>query len=443
MGKPAGGKIRWSWGLLASAVILGVALIIASWSNDRSAREAAQALHNGQARVFERAIFGALRNAEREESPDLQATADSLLIDYSTEGLRYIVLIGPDNKRAAAGISVAENDSIGVEELRYRLTTIGSRVRVALFRHPSGSNSADGRPPEQASPADATPAPREDDDHRRRDIRPAGVIFEFEPVAAMRLVERARGLMLFGMAAAIAMLAVAFVSWNMSRRYERALRHMEDQRRLSLLGEMSAVLAHEIRNPLASLKGHAQLLVEKLPPGGLELRKAETVVREATRLEALTSDLLDFVRLGPVKRAPADPTALVQTSIEEVDPDGFELQAGAAPESWLFDADRMRQVMVNLLRNARQSSPAEAPPPVVTLSASAGRLIIEVRDHGAGLPAGDEQHIFDPFFTTRATGTGLGLAVARRIVEHHGGKLSAANHPKGGAVFRVELPERS
>jgi two-component system sensor histidine kinase HydH len=236
------------------------------------------------------------------------------------------------------------------------------------------------------------------------------------------------------------LLAVAAVSWRMSRRYEAALLKLQDQRRLSVLGEMSAVLAHEIRNPLASLKGHAQLLAEKLPAESAELGNARTVVREATRLEALTTDLLDFVRMGPVDRASVDPVVLVRSAIEDVGPGGFTLRADGAPKRWSLDSIRLRRVLVNLLRNARRATPAGARVPEISVSIRAGALVVEVRDFGAGLPARQAERIFDPFFTTRAAGTGLGLAVARRIVEHHGGTLTAADHPEGGAVFRIELP---
>jgi two-component system sensor histidine kinase HydH len=274
----------------------------------------------------------------------------------------------------------------------------------------------------------------------RRSPRHGGVIFEFEPLVATRLMEQARGLLAFGLAAAVVMMLVAGVSWGMSRRYERAKRHLEQERRLSLLGEMSAVLAHEIRNPLASLKGHAQLLAEHLPADSPDRRKADRVVMESSRLEALTSDLLDFVRVGPLERAPVDPVPILQASIEEAAGGGFDLRREQAPPSWPLDAARVRQVFINVLRNAHQASRPGDARPEVGLRVEGDLLVVTVRDHGEGLPKGQEERIFDPFFTTRTTGTGLGLAVARRIVELHGGTLTAANHPQGGAVFRIALP---
>src|SRR5690606_39259992 len=125
-------------------------------------------------------------------------------------------------------------------------------------------------------------------------------IVEFEPVVATTLVSRAsRSLVLAALSATILTLAAALF-WRTSERYAAARVRMEEQRRLSVLGEMSAVLAHDIRNPLASLKGTAQLLAEKLPPGSKELQRADRIVAESIRLETLTSDLLDFARTGPI-----------------------------------------------------------------------------------------------------------------------------------------------
>jgi two-component system sensor histidine kinase HydH len=236
------------------------------------------------------------------------------------------------------------------------------------------------------------------------------------------------------------MMLVAAVSWGMSVRYERVRRRMEHERRLSLLGQMSAVMAHEIRNPLTSLKGHAQLLAESLETSSPSWRKADRIVRDASRLEALTSDLLDFVRSGPLDRSAVDPRALLKACAEDIDAEAFVLETENAPAAWRLDRTRVRQILTNLLRNAQQASPEGSELPLVRLYVEDGLLVVTVRDHGEGLPKGEEERIFEPFFTTRSSGTGLGLAVARRIVELHGGTLEASNHPSGGAIFRLAIP---
>ncbi len=210
---------------------------------------------------------------------------------------------------------------------------------------------------------------------------------------------------------------------------------------------MSAVLAHEIRNPLGSLKGHAQLLREQLEPGTKDYDKADRVVKEAGKLENLTSDLLDFVRSNQVKLSPADPSALMRHAAEVAEDllgegeSRIELELTDAPASWLLDSDRIEQVLVNLLRNALQSSPPSGRV-VCRVGVERGQLALEVSDGGAGILPGEEEAIFEPFQTRRGKGVGLGLSVVKRIVEAHGGVIVASNRPppEAGAVFKVLIP---
>ena len=238
----------------------------------------------------------------------------------------------------------------------------------------------------------------------------------------------------------------AVVFWRQTRARERARRQLEHQQRMSSLGEMSAVLAHEIRNPLASLKGHAQLLAEQLgeevgeAPEG---RKIQRIVGEATRLEKLTEDLLAFARSGALDRRPLDPRELAEECRREVSEERIDLDTEQAPPVWTLDRSRLHQVLTNLLRNALQASPEGARVDVRVdrrASPQGDTLRIRIRDRGEGLPEGHEDEIFEPFFTTRTRGVGLGLAVARRIVELHGGELVARNHPEGGAELEVRVP---
>lgn len=413
------------WGLLASTLALGAALIIASWANYRSARNATAALHQGQAGV----LLGALRGALHAYQADRDTTElESVLSERSAEGLRYVALLDMQGEIVA---SVGKTSPLPLPAVRptdhgegMQIIDAGRVVRVVIRFPP--------RPP------GGPHAPELDREHAGR---ASVLLFEFEPLVASNLMRRAERLLEFGLAAALVMMIAGGIFWRMSRRYEAAVRHLERERRLSLLGEMTAVLAHEIRNPLASLKGHAQLLAERLAPASAERRKAGVVIAEASRLEALTTDLLDFARTGPLDLAPVDVADLMRASAEEVAVDGFILDLKRAPDRWRLDATRTRQALTNLLRNAHQATSDPDKRPIVNVFMEKSALVIEIRDFGAGLPQGQEQRIFDPFFTTRVNGTGLGLAVARRVVELHGGTIVAANHPEGGAVFRIELPE--
>ncbi|MCB1057029.1 MAG: ATP-binding protein, partial [Acidobacteria bacterium] len=148
-------------------------------------------------------------------------------------------------------------------------------------------------------------------------------------------------------------------------------------------------------------------------------------------------------RSGTLDRQPTDPAALIAELREEEGAERIRVDRREAPATWSLDRARLRQVLSNLLRNALDASPPEAPVDVRVRAGGPSKrpeLRITVRDRGPGLPAGHEQEIFEPFFTTRTRGTGLGLAVARRIVEQHGGSLTARNHPAGGAEFDVRIP---
>jgi two-component system sensor histidine kinase HydH len=261
---------------------------------------------------------------------------------------------------------------------------------------------------------------------------------EFEP-RTTQLTADARRMFLLSGVAAIALMVAGGVFWRMSQHRERFERQLEQQRRLGAVGEMVAVLAHEIRNPLASLKGHAQLLAEQLEAGAAERRRADRIVTEAGRLEQLTTNLLDFARSAQLTRLPIDPVALLRMAVEDVDPARIDIETAEALPRWSLDSNGVRRALANLLRNAVQAS-EETGRVQVRAAVERDQLIYVVRDHGPGLPAGQEATIFDPFVTTRATGAGLGLSVALRVVRLHGGTISASNHSDGGAVFRIAIP---
>jgi two-component system sensor histidine kinase HydH len=229
-------------------------------------------------------------------------------------------------------------------------------------------------------------------------------------------------------------------------------KRLEEDRRLASLGQMSAVLAHEIRNPLASLKGNAQLLEKLVQPGessleqeqspaaversGKVVGKAQRVVTEAIRLEHLVNDLLEFARSGELQRADIDPGQLLQDCVDATGSEIVAVDRSSAPATWSLDAARMQQVLNNLLLNAVQASDrVEA-----CATIRAGRLAFVVRDYGEGISEDSSDSLFVPFHTKKTQGTGLGLAVAKRLVELHGGTISARNADGGGAEFRVEIP---
>jgi len=266
---------------------------------------------------------------------------------------------------------------------------------------------------------------------------PPWVIVELVPHTAIALEQRADFTLGMGVLAALLVLATTIALRRAATERENTLRTTERTRHLTSLGEMSAVLAHEIRNPLASLKGHAQLLEESLEGKPREHAKAERVVREAVRIERLTTDLLAFVRSGTLAPMKSDPRAMARAAVESAGAGRTQLIDRGAPDEAPIDAERVRGALENLIRNAVEADPQGEVE--VVLGRDEDDLEIRVRDHGPGIRPGDEEKIFEPFHTTRVHGTGLGLAVARRIAEAHDGSLTAANAEDGGAVFTMRL----
>jgi two-component system, NtrC family, sensor histidine kinase HydH len=409
-------RLRWGW--VATTTIMGLAFIGVAWSNYQRVLGAATTLDRGQAVTLRLAVERAVRTGG---GPELNPA--DVVVDQSEEGLRFLALYDEDgNLIARSGIPAGdvprhlEWGGGGRQGGRGAdiVTVVGDRTRLV-----GGSPG----PPDRA---------------RRRGDR-AGFrvfLFEFEP-RTTQLTRGARQTFLLSGVAAITLIFAGGVFWRMSQHREQFERQLEQQRRLSVLGEMAAVLAHEIRNPLASLKGHAQLLAERLDAG--ERPRADRIVNEAGRLELLTANLLDFARGVQLERLPIDPVALLRTAIDDVDPSRIDMESTGQVPRWSLDSNGMRQVLANVLRNAVQASERTGRVQAhVTVEDEL--LTYVVRDHGPGLPPGEETKIFEPFVTTRATGAGLGLAVAMRVVQLHGGTILAANHPDGGAVFRIAIP---
>jgi signal transduction histidine kinase len=233
----------------------------------------------------------------------------------------------------------------------------------------------------------------------------------------------------------------------------RFQRDATQRERLSALGRLSTVIAHEVRNPLMIIKGALRTITR---PGvhAADLEDAAADIdEEIARLNRLVNDVLDFSKPIRFEVAPTDINAVCHDAVKAVSVDGHAtpgLQETAALPTLLTDRERLRMVLVNLLTNAQQAVQAlppgsEAPHPrivVATAGLSPDRVVISVRDRGPGIATDDLPRIFDPYFTTRRGGTGLGLAISKNIVEGLGGSLSVISPPGGGAEFRIELGHR-
>jgi two-component system sensor histidine kinase PilS (NtrC family) len=225
------------------------------------------------------------------------------------------------------------------------------------------------------------------------------------------------------------------------RQMEEAVRRTD---RLAVVGGLAAGLAHEIRNPLASMCGSIEILGGSPGLDEQERRLMNVVRSEAERLEALVREFLSFARpISPAFEA-LDGVRAVSETVELFRPQvaerGIELVARVDEPVWVrADPGQIRQVLWNLLGNAADATPAGGRVEVGIIR-QAGEGVLEVTDTGHGIPDEELQRIFDPFFTTKERGTGLGLAIVHRIVEAHSGHLSVQSKVGGGTTFRVALP---
>jgi len=225
---------------------------------------------------------------------------------------------------------------------------------------------------------------------------------------------------------------------NLALARERA--HAE---KLAALGEAAARIAHEIRNPLAAARSYVQQLGGSNGADGL----VEPAVDELDRIGRLVTDLLAFARRDELQaRGDVDLAAVCRQAIEQTASlaaaRAVELETELASATVSADRDRLVQVVANLCRNAVEALGAREPPRrlAVRCAAEGGAGVVEVRDNGPGIPADELSRLFEPFRTTKSSGTGLGLPIARRIVDAHGGRVAVESAPGANTVFRVELP---
>jgi signal transduction histidine kinase len=242
--------------------------------------------------------------------------------------------------------------------------------------------------------------------------------------------------------AAAALALVFVVALRTARSLERRLETVREARSaqsLEEVGRISATLAHELRNPLAALKGNMQLLAGGLEVGSANRDEADLLVEDVLHLEQRIEGLLRFVRSGRIERGSCELSRLLAAVVARVDDERVTVEASDVPARWHLDGERMEVVLENLVRNAVQVSPADA---TVLLAASQERegLVFRVSDRGPGLPGGDPEELFQPFVTRRPGGTGLGLAIARQVVLAHRGRIHAQPRKGGGTVFVVEIP---
>ncbi|POT55333.1 two-component system sensor histidine kinase ZraS [Citrobacter amalonaticus] len=237
------------------------------------------------------------------------------------------------------------------------------------------------------------------------------------------------------------------------RRYLRSRQLLQDEmnrkERLVALGHLAAGVAHEIRNPLSSIKGLAKYFAERSPAGGEAHELAQVMAKEADRLNRVVSELLELVKPAHLSLQSVDLNEVIAHSLQLVRQDAqsreIVLRFSAKPTlpPVQADPDRLTQVLLNLYLNAIHAIDRQG---IITVEASesgSDRVKITVTDTGKGIAAEQLEAIFTPYFTTKAEGTGLGLAVVQNIIEQHGGNIQAASPAGKGAVFTLWLPVKA
>ena len=242
--------------------------------------------------------------------------------------------------------------------------------------------------------------------------------------------------------------AVLLLLWSggllvvfLAARSEKHRREAERSESLALIGQMTSTLAHEIRNAIGSVKGYAQLAAERHRCDDPRAPQLATVLRGVTRIEHLVGDLLLFSREERFSIAEVDPAPLLTAISSSVEPwpgrVELDLEAGLRVRA---DAEKLERVVVNAVHNAVQAMGGSGLLRLV-LRRQGGRVEIRIEDSGEGIAPEALPKLFTPFYTTRTTGTGLGLAYAKKVVEGMGGSVELKNREgAAGAMFTVLLP---
>ena len=218
---------------------------------------------------------------------------------------------------------------------------------------------------------------------------------------------------------------------------------LTEQAALARVGQLAAVVAHEVRNPLAGIKGAMQILMSRRRADDAELPVMRDITERIDSLSELINDLMVYSRPRPLSLETVDLRTLIEQAVAGIQRDPaakrVTVAVEGAPLQLRADSDMVRAALFNLLLNAAQATEAGGQI-AVSVAAADTRAVITIRDTGAGIAPEIAERVFEPFFTTKARGGGLGLPIARRTAERHGGTLALAPAPGGGTVATFVLP---
>jgi signal transduction histidine kinase len=223
---------------------------------------------------------------------------------------------------------------------------------------------------------------------------------------------------------------------------------LAEAQKFSALGKLSAYLAHEIKNPLSSIKGTAEILLDDFPEGHPKREFVDILLKETARLNHTVEDVLQFSRGKKGKAAQTEPLSDVIKRVstlldrhlrgKEI---SLQLTGLDQARNFLIDGSRISQVFLNILLNAIDAVAQQGKIRIEVMK-TVGGYTVDVSDNGPGIPETEREKIFEPFVSGKEGGTGLGLVITRKIVTSYGGTIALEASDLGGASFRIFLPER-
>lgn len=244
-------------------------------------------------------------------------------------------------------------------------------------------------------------------------------------------------------------------SYDKLHRETQLLIEVEEQlgaaQKLSALGQLSASLAHEIKNPLSSIKGTAEILLDEFPAGHPKREFVEILLKETTRLNNTVNEVLHFSRRGrsgrkkedavnePLSQVIEGVTSLLDSQLRKKNI-MLSVTGREIGEKFMVAGEKLSQVFMNILLNAIDVTPRSGKITLQTQKVDEG-ITVSIKDSGPGIPAEIKDRIFEPFYSTKESGTGLGLSISKKIVESYGGTLTLSNSESNGACFIIFLPQ--
>ena len=215
--------------------------------------------------------------------------------------------------------------------------------------------------------------------------------------------------------------------------------------RLATIGQLAASIGHDLRNPLSVMESSLYILRRRMSDDARANRHIEKIAHQIDECDAIITHLLEMARNQPPRRDRTSASVLLDEAIDAADiPNRFTVECTGFTDLELWvDSALLKQSLINLLINAVQAQRETPAEPAIEVSATSegSAVILEVRDAGPGFNPDTLATIFEPLVTTKATGTGLGLALVKSVIERHGGHVTASNRPEGGAVVELYLPD--